>query len=71
MLGLVRRHTKFTSRLLLLAAVTVLGAACATQKDPPRLVNDPTSKPESSLPWNKQEKWEIGAGIPGALGESR
>lgn len=71
MLGLVRKRTKFISRLLLLVCVAILGGACATQKEPPRLVNDPNSKPESSLPWNKQEKWEIGAGIPGALGESR
>ena len=70
MLALVRKHTKFISRLLLLAFLTVLGAACAT-KDPPRLVNDPDNRPESSLPWNKQEKWEVGGGIPGALGESR
>jgi uncharacterized lipoprotein YajG len=70
MLALVRKRTKFLSRLLLLASLTVLGA-CATQKEPPRLVNDPDSKPESSLPWNKQEKWEVGGGIPGALGEGR
>lgn len=71
MLALVHKHTKFVSRLLLLASLTLLAGACATQKDPPRLVNDPDSRPESSLPWNKQEKWEVGGGIPGALGESR
>jgi hypothetical protein len=70
MLALVRKRTKFLPRLFLLASLSVLGA-CATQKEPPRLVNDPDSKPESSLPWNKQEKWEVGGGIPGALGESR
>jgi len=70
MLVVVRKRTKFLSRLFLLASLSVLGA-CATQKEPPRLVNDPDSKPESSLPWNKQEKWEVGGGIPGALGESR
>jgi len=70
MLALVCKRPKFLFRLLLLASLTVLGA-CATQKEPPRLVNDPDSKPESSLPWNKQEKWEIGGGIPSSLGESR
>lgn len=71
MLALVRKHTKFLSSLLLLAGLTVLVVGCASQKEPPRLVNDPTAKPESSLPWNKQEKWEVGGGIPSQLGESR
>ena len=69
MLALARK--KFVSRLFLLSSVAVFASACASQKEPPRLVNDPTAKPESSLPWNKQEKWEVGGGIPGALGESR
>lgn len=71
MLALVRKRTKFLSRLILLASVTLLGTACATQKAPPRLVADPSAKPESTLPWNKQEKWEVGGGIPSSLGESR
>lgn len=70
MLALVRNRKQFVSRLLLVSFLTSF-AACATQKDPPRLVSDPDSKPETTLPWNKQEKWEIGGGIPGALGESR
>lgn len=69
MLALVRKRTKFLSRLILLACLTFLGA-CAT-KEPPHLVNDPDRRPESSLPWNKQEKWEVGGGIPSQLGESR
>ncbi len=71
MLALVRKHTKFISHLLLLASLTVLAGGCATQKAPPRLVSDPDSKPETTLPWNKQEKWEVGGGIPSQLGESR
>ncbi len=71
MLALVRNHTKFVSRLVLLASLSLLVASCATQKEPPSLVSDPQSKPESSLPWNKQEQWEVGGGIPNALGESR
>ena len=71
MLALVRNRTKFLSRLVLLASLAVLAAACATQKDPPRLVADPEGKPESTLPWNKQEKWEVGAGMLGQIGESR
>jgi hypothetical protein len=64
MLALVRKHKKFLSRLVLLACLTVLTPACATQKEPPRLVSDPDRKPESTLPWNKQETWEVGANLP-------
>jgi hypothetical protein len=71
MLALIRKDTKFISRLLLLASLTVLAGACATQKAPPLLVNDPDSKPESNLPWNKQEKWEVAGQLPSQLGEGR
>jgi len=43
--------------------------SCATEKEAPRLVSDPDDRPESSIPWNRQEKWEIGGGIPSELGE--
>jgi outer membrane biogenesis lipoprotein LolB len=42
--------------LLLVGCALFVG--CATQKPAPTLVNDPDAKHESSLPWNKQEKWE-------------
>lgn len=32
-------------------------AGCAT-KPQAQFVNDPDAKKESSIPWNKQEKWE-------------
>jgi hypothetical protein len=38
---------------MLVVAATLLGCA----KDQPALVDD-SSKSESSMPWNKQEKWE-------------
>jgi hypothetical protein len=71
MLALVHNPTKFLSRLILLACLAVLATACATQKEPPRLVADPEGKPESTIPWNKQEKWEVGGGMLGQIGESR
>jgi len=46
------------SVLLCASAVTLV--SCATQKDPPRLVSDPDERHESAIPWNRQEKWEIG-----------
>jgi len=44
--------------------------SCASEK-PPALVGDPNDHPESTIPWNRQEKWEVGAGIPSQLGEGR
>jgi hypothetical protein len=41
---------------LLTAAAALV--SCATHKDPPRLVDDPDERRESSLPWTQQEKWE-------------
>ena len=46
------------SVLLCASAITLV--SCATQKDPPRLVSDPDERHESAIPWNRQEKWEIG-----------
>jgi outer membrane biogenesis lipoprotein LolB len=41
---------------LLLLAAAALFASCAHEK--PALVDDPDSKHEGQMPWNKQEKWE-------------
>jgi hypothetical protein len=70
MLDLVRKRTKFATRFFFLCVLSTL-VACATQKEPPALVSDPNGKPESALPWNKQEKWELAGGFPSVLGESR
>lgn len=45
---------------MLLIAGTSMLISCANQKDRVSLVNDPDSKPEGQMPWNKQEKWETG-----------
>lgn len=70
MLAQIREHRKIIAGLLLLCSFTAL-AGCASQKEPPVLVSDPEHKPESTLPWNKQERWELAGGIPSQLGESR
>lgn len=53
------------------AASLVLAAsfltACAT-KEEPVLISDGRTGAESSLPWNKQERWE-GEGQLGAMAE--
>jgi len=41
--------------------------SCATHKPPGPLVSDPDQRPESQLPWNKQEQWEIAPNIPQEL----
>ena len=70
MLALIRKHKKAIAGVLLVCCCgTFVG--CATQKGPPVLVGDPEHKPESTLPWNKQERWELAGGIPSQLGESR
>lgn len=55
---MLARIPKRTISAGLLLAGCALFAGCATEKPPPALVNDPDAKHESSLPWNKQEKWE-------------
>ena len=43
-------------------------SSCATEKPQTALISDPDSRAESSIPWNKPEKWETGAQVPGGLG---
>jgi len=33
-------------------------ASCASQSESVRLVDDPDDHRDSSIPWNRQEKWE-------------
>jgi hypothetical protein len=57
MLARIRKHrSKISAALLLVAAA--LFASCASQKEQVALVKDPDDKPDSVIPWNKQEKWE-------------
>jgi hypothetical protein len=39
-------------------AIGFMFASCATHKENVALVDDPDGKKESTIPWNKQEKWE-------------
>ena len=56
MLALIRRYkTPITAVFLLSAAFTFV--SCASHKNM-ALVNDPNGDSASSIPWNKQEKWE-------------
>ncbi len=55
-----------TSLALLTSAAFAFGS-CATKQEP-QLVSDGITGRESSLPWNKQEKWE-NTGQLGAMAE--
>src|SRR5437016_1798541 len=61
MLAQIRRQERKVAAVLLLAAAGML-VSCASQKEHVALVNDPDAKPESAMPWNKQEKWETEIG---------
>lgn len=54
------------TKILLLGVAACTLASCAT-KDEPQLVSTGADR-ESSLPWNRQEKWE-GTGQFGALAD--
>ena len=64
MLALILKLRRNIASALFLAAAIML-VSCATQKDAPRLVADPDDHPDSSIPWNKQEKWEIAPSVSG------
>jgi hypothetical protein len=58
MLAKVRNLRTIVVPVLLCAFVVAL-TSCATQKQT-ALVQDPDDHHDSTMPWNKQEKWETG-----------
>jgi predicted ATPase len=52
-----------------LALVAIAGSSCATKKVEP-LINDPSAKMETALPWNEQQKWER-EGAAAAMNQQR
>ena len=55
MRDLIRNFRSLVFGLLFVGSAALL-SSCAHEK--PALVEDPDSKHESQMPWNKQEKWE-------------
>jgi hypothetical protein len=51
--------------LALVLASSALIVSCASDKTQARLVDDPDDRGASSIPWNKQEKWETGGQFAG------
>jgi hypothetical protein len=69
MLGI--RDLKKKVSFVLLVAGTLTLVSCAHEKDT-QLVGDPNRKYESTIPWNRQEKWEQeGAGQVSQLMNTR
>jgi hypothetical protein len=56
--------------VVLMVGIGIMLSACATQKQPARLVDDPDAKQESAIPWNKQETWEAGAELGPVAGQT-
>ncbi len=57
MLARIRNSSLFrTANILLLAGAAFAVTSCATKQEP-QLVSTGADR-ESTLPWNKQEKWE-------------
>jgi hypothetical protein len=51
--------------LVFVLASSALIVSCASDKTQARLVDDPDDHGASSIPWNKQEKWETGGQFAG------
>jgi hypothetical protein len=62
------RRRKLCLTIALLSGVLASFSSCATEKPQTALIDDPDSRAESSIPWNKPEKWETGAQLPGGIG---
>jgi hypothetical protein len=56
--------------VVLMVGIGIMLSACATQKQPARLVDDPDAKQESTIPWNRQETWEAGAELGPVAGQT-
>ena len=71
MLAQVPKLKKSVTGSLLIAAVISL-ISCASEKQPVSVVKDSDTQKESAIPWNKQEKWEVGADMSqlGPMGSS-
>ena len=63
MLAQVRNLRTIVGPVLLCAFVVAM-TSCATQKET-ALVQDPDDRHDSTIPWNKQEKWETGGQFSG------
>ncbi len=62
----ILNFTRSTALLLLLVA-SFLASSCATKQETAAIVDDPNARRESSIPWNEQQDWEVGANMPAGM----
>jgi len=62
------RQGKLCLTIALLGGILASFSSCATEQPQTALIADPDARAESTIPWNKPEKWETGAQLPGGLG---
>ncbi len=65
---ILSRLQKLCLIITLSSAILATFSSCATEQPKTALISDPDSHAESSIPWNKPEKWETGAQVPGGIG---
>ena len=70
---MLARVPKLEKRLTgaLLIAATISLISCASEKQPVSVVKDSETQKESAIPWNKQEKWEVGADMSALTDRAR
>jgi len=56
--------------LVVAFATATTFVSCAT-KEKPRLVAEPDEGRESTIPWDRQEKWETGANLQNMASDRR
>ncbi len=69
MLGLILKKARFTAKHIALGVIAAgVFSSCASKEPPPLISDGSRTGEESTLPWNKQEKWE-GQGQLGKMAE--
>ncbi len=58
MLARIPDRTRFSLRIAALAICATGALTSCASKQEPALISDTGNTRESSIPWNKQEKWE-------------
>ena len=58
MLARIPDRTRFSFRIAALAMCAAFALTSCATKEQPALISDSANTRDSSIPWNKQEKWE-------------
>ena len=58
MLAQILNSARSTSRIAILALLSATALTSCATKEQPALISDSSQTRDSSIPWDKQEKWE-------------